>query len=197
MNWRKSKQSWDSVRKGCCYLSDRYYGGQSVDCWICGVGGTAPRTAVAGANSYDNIPAGLPSGFWTHAVDGGPYAHTITLLQDGGGNRDDRHLIIPSSNTGKIAIRWDAGQTKSYQYFYTDKNKPTAADVGAVPSGRKVNGHALSADINVTSQDIFNGQAIGLSTEDLDTLKTPGIYYQPANANTSTARHYPKITPER
>ncbi|AVO84893.1 phage tail protein [Enterobacter hormaechei] len=157
-----------------------------------GVGGTAPRTAVAGANSYDNIPAGLASGFWTHAVDGGPYAHTITLLQDGGGNRDDRHLIIPSSNTGKIAIRWDAGQTKSYQYFYTDKNKPTAADVGAVPSGRKVNGHALSADINVTSQDIFNGQAIGLSTEDLDTLKTPGIYYQPANANTSTARHYPE-----
>lgn len=116
----------------------------------------------------------------------------LETLQDGGGNRDDRHLIIPSSNTGKIAIRWDAGQTKSYQYFYTDKNKPTAADVGAVPSGRKVNGHALNADINVTSQDIFNGQAIGLSTEDLDTLKTPGIYYQPANANTSAARHYPE-----
>lgn len=147
---------------------------------------------MAGSNSYDNIPAGLPSGFWTHAIDGGPYAHTITLLQDGGGNRDDRHLIIPSGSTGKIAIRWDAGQTKSYQYFYTDKNKPTAADVGAVPSGRKVNGRALTDDINVTSQDIFNGQAIGLSTEDLNTLKTPGIYYQPANANASAARHYPE-----
>lgn len=157
-----------------------------------GLGGTAPRTTVAGSNSYDNIPAGLPSGFWTHAIDGGPYAHTITLLQDGGGNRDDRHLIIPSGSTGKIAIRWDAGQTKSYQYFYTDKNKPTAADVGAVPSGRKVNGRALTDDINVTSQDIFNGQAIGLSTEDLNTLKTPGIYYQPANANASAARHYPE-----
>ncbi|WP_336196125.1 phage tail protein [Enterobacter hormaechei] len=157
-----------------------------------GLGGTAPRTTVAGSNSYDNIPAGLPSGFWTHAIDGGPYAHTITLLQDGGGNRDDRHLIIPSGSTGKIAIRWDAGQTKSYQYFYTDKNKPTAADVGAVPGGRKVNGRALTDDINVTSQDIFNGQAIGLSTEDLNTLKTPGIYYQPANANTSAARHYPE-----
>ncbi|ELC7203105.1 phage tail protein [Enterobacter hormaechei] len=157
-----------------------------------GLGGTAPRTTVAGSNSYDNIPAGLPSGFWTHAIDGGPYAHTLTLLQDGGGNRDDRHLIIPSGSTGKIAIRWDAGQTKSYQYFYTDKNKPTAADVGAVPSGRKVNGRALTDDINVTSQDIFNGQAIGLSTEDLNTLKTPGIYYQPANANASAARHYPE-----
>lgn len=63
---------------------------------------------------------------------------------------------------------------------------------GRVPSGRKVNGRALSTDINITAQDIFNGQAIGLSTEDLDTLKTPGIYYQPTNANTSAARHYPE-----
>lgn len=63
---------------------------------------------------------------------------------------------------------------------------------GRVPSERKVNGHTLDKDTNVTSQDIFNGQAIGLSTEDLDTLKTPGIYYQPLNANTSSARHYPE-----
>lgn len=63
---------------------------------------------------------------------------------------------------------------------------------GRVPTERKVNGRALTNDINVTSQDIFNGQAIGLSTEDLDTLKTPGIYYQPANANTSATRHYPE-----
>ncbi|MBE4856266.1 phage tail protein [Enterobacter cloacae complex sp. P40RS] len=63
---------------------------------------------------------------------------------------------------------------------------------GRVPAGRKINGHALTSDTNVTSQDIFNGQAFGLSTEDLDTLKTPGIYYQPANANASVARHYPE-----
>ncbi|MCE3116196.1 phage tail protein [Enterobacter sp. ASE] len=63
---------------------------------------------------------------------------------------------------------------------------------GRVPSGRKINGHALTDDTSVTSQDIFNDQAIGLSTEDLDTLKTPGIYYQPLNANTSAARHYPE-----
>ncbi|KZR35341.1 phage tail protein [Enterobacter genomosp. S] len=63
---------------------------------------------------------------------------------------------------------------------------------GRVPTGRKINGHALTEDTSVTSQDIFNDQAIGLSTEDLDTLKTPGIYYQPLNANTSAARHYPE-----
>ncbi|EFJ7469130.1 phage tail protein [Escherichia coli] len=63
---------------------------------------------------------------------------------------------------------------------------------GRVPSSRKINGHSLNADISVTSQDIFDGQAIGLVMEDLDTLKTPGIYFQPANANTSAARHYPE-----
>lgn len=114
-----------------------------------GLGGTAPRTAVVGSNSYDNIPVGLPSGFWTHAIDGGPYAHTVTLLQDGGGNRDDRHLIIPSSSTGKIAIRWDSGQTKSYQYFYTDKNKPpTDFPIGAPipwPSDTVPGGYAIMA----------------------------------------------------
>lgn len=70
----------------------------------------------------------------------------------------------------------------------------TPADIGAVPPERTINGHALTADVNVTAQDIFNGQAVGLSTEDLDTLKTPGIYYQPANANTSADRHYPETS---
>ncbi|MGN7911745.1 phage tail protein [Enterobacter sp. 22466] len=102
--------------------------------WM-GLGSVAPRTAVAASDSYDNIPTGLPSGFWTHAVGGGPYAHTVTLQQDGGGNRNDIHLIIPTGTGNKIAIRWDGGQTKSYQYFYTDKNKPTAGDVGALPTG--------------------------------------------------------------
>ncbi|HBE7296910.1 TPA: phage tail protein [Escherichia coli] len=63
---------------------------------------------------------------------------------------------------------------------------------GRVPSSRKINGHSLNADTSVTSQDIFDDQAIGLVTEDLDTLKTPGIYFQPANSNTSAARHYPE-----
>ncbi|HBV0436310.1 TPA: phage tail protein [Escherichia coli] len=63
---------------------------------------------------------------------------------------------------------------------------------GRVPSTRKINGHSLNADTSVTSKDIFDGQAIGLVTEDLDTLKTPGIYFQPANSNTSAARHYPE-----
>ncbi|HFQ9140679.1 phage tail protein [Enterobacter cancerogenus] len=64
---------------------------------------------------------------------------------------------------------------------------------GRVPSGRKVNGRALTGDINVTSQDIFNGQAAGIgNAEDLNAYTTPGLYYQPANAQAQTGKNYPE-----
>ncbi|HKN04028.1 MAG TPA: phage tail protein [Buttiauxella sp.] len=64
---------------------------------------------------------------------------------------------------------------------------------GRVPVTRKVNGHSLSEDINVTSQDIFNGQSQGIgANQDLNSYKTPGLYHQPANANASAALHYPE-----
>lgn len=64
---------------------------------------------------------------------------------------------------------------------------------GRVPSERKVNGHSLAGDIRVTSQDIFDGQCIELGADqNLDNYQTPGLYFQPANANTSAALHYPE-----
>ncbi|WP_233154331.1 pyocin knob domain-containing protein, partial [Enterobacter hormaechei] len=64
---------------------------------------------------------------------------------------------------------------------------------GRVPSGRKVNGRALSTDINITAQDIFNGQAVGIgNAEDLNAYTTPGLYYQPANAQAQTGKNYPE-----
>ncbi len=64
---------------------------------------------------------------------------------------------------------------------------------GRVPNSRKVNGRALSADISITSSDIFDGQAIGIgANQNLDNYKTPGIYYQAANANASAALKYPE-----
>ncbi|WP_254065305.1 pyocin knob domain-containing protein [Cedecea sp. FDAARGOS_727] len=62
-----------------------------------------------------------------------------------------------------------------------------------VPIQRKVNGHALSQDIDVTSQDIFDGQAIYLGeSADLNNYTTAGLYYQPANANAITGKNYPE-----
>ncbi|WP_234096161.1 phage tail-collar fiber domain-containing protein [Citrobacter portucalensis] len=64
---------------------------------------------------------------------------------------------------------------------------------GAVPSTRKVNGHALTGDVSVTAQDIFGDQCVEIGPgQDLDNYQSPGLYFQPANANTSTALHYPE-----
>ncbi|EPG6463012.1 phage tail protein [Citrobacter freundii] len=64
---------------------------------------------------------------------------------------------------------------------------------GRVPSERKVNGHSLAGDISVTSQDIFDGQCVEIGPgQDLDNYQTSGLYFQPANANTSAALHYPE-----
>ncbi|HCQ7172779.1 TPA: phage tail protein [Enterobacter cloacae] len=64
---------------------------------------------------------------------------------------------------------------------------------GRVPSGRKVNGRALTSDISITAQDIFNGQTVGIgNAEDLNAYTTPGLYYQPANAQAQTGKNYPE-----
>ncbi len=66
-------------------------------------------------------------------------------------------------------------------------------NLNAVPTTRKINGHALDKDTNVTAQDIFNAQAVGLGdAADLSTITTPGLYYQPANAAAETGKNYPE-----
>ncbi|OAT39136.1 phage tail protein [Proteus myxofaciens] len=65
----------------------------------------------------------------------------------------------------------------------------------SVPNTRKVNGKALSDDINITSQDIFGDQAIYINAnQNLDNYKTPGVYCQSFNANTSIALNYPEAS---
>lgn len=62
-----------------------------------------------------------------------------------------------------------------------------------VPSGRKVNGRVLTEDINITAQDIFNGQAVPIGDAvDLNTLTTPGLYYQVANVQAASGKNYPE-----
>ncbi|WP_240184434.1 phage tail-collar fiber domain-containing protein [Enterobacter cloacae] len=64
---------------------------------------------------------------------------------------------------------------------------------GRVPSGRRVNGRALAEDINITSQDIFNGQAVLIgNAADLNSFTTPGLYYQSSNAQAQAGTNYPE-----
>jgi len=62
-----------------------------------------------------------------------------------------------------------------------------------VPDTRKINGHALSDDANVTAQDIFNGQVVDIGNAvDLNTITTPGLYRQAANAQAASGKNYPE-----
>lgn len=134
-----------------------------------GLGGTAPRLPAVGNAGYDSIPTNLPTGFYTHQVAGGPFCHTITLRQDGGGATSDRHFIIPSQPTDKMAMRWDGGNAFVYQYFYTDKNKPTAADVGAFP---------LYGVLGIQNLNALMGRSYG-------------VYYQTSNSSATPENNYP------
>ncbi|CAH3266941.1 hypothetical protein AH0328V1_1356 [Enterobacter cloacae] len=64
---------------------------------------------------------------------------------------------------------------------------------GRVPSERRINGHALTDDFNISAQDIFNGQSVAIgNAADLNAYTTAGLYYQPANAQAQTGRNYPE-----
>lgn len=150
--------------------------------WM-GLGSVAQRTAVAPSNSYDEIPTGLPSGFWTHVVSGGPYAYSVALQQDGGGAKNTRHLIIPADANGKIAMRWDEGSTFRYQYFYTDKNKPNADDVGALA----LTGGKMAANGAITGS--LSGSGAYAAQNDSGNLAP---FFQLIN-DTATSKFFPII----
>ncbi|EPU0993424.1 phage tail protein [Cronobacter turicensis] len=64
---------------------------------------------------------------------------------------------------------------------------------GRVPSGRTVNGRALSEDITITAQDIFDGQSVSIgSAADLNAYTVPGLYYQLANSQAANGKNYPE-----
>ncbi len=62
-----------------------------------------------------------------------------------------------------------------------------------MPSRRTVNGRALSEDITITAQDIFDGQSVSIgSAADLNAYTVPGLYYQLANSQAANGKNYPE-----
>ncbi|QPO81909.1 phage tail protein [Enterobacter hormaechei] len=63
---------------------------------------------------------------------------------------------------------------------------------GRVPQTRKVNGHELKSDFDITPGDIFKlSTGIG-GNADLNDFTAPGLYYQPTNAQAQTGKNYPE-----
>ncbi|WP_387463151.1 pyocin knob domain-containing protein [Photorhabdus sp. RM323S] len=62
-----------------------------------------------------------------------------------------------------------------------------------VPNTTTVNGKKLIDNPVITSQEIFNGQAVYLGDKaNLDNYKTPGIYYQDYNLHAQNGANYPE-----
>ncbi|ECZ0090159.1 tail fiber protein, partial [Salmonella enterica subsp. enterica] len=99
---------------------------------------------------------------------------------------------VPAASTtqaGTVKLS-SATDSDSETEAATPKAVKAAMDTakGRVPASRKVNGHPLTADVNVTSQDIFDQQAVVIGPDiNLNAIQTPGIYICAYSAGTQNA----------
>ncbi|EME2117318.1 hypothetical protein VWS33_000355 [Cronobacter sakazakii] len=101
---------------------------------------------------------------------------------------DQLHQAIVKIITSKIP---DALLKKNNLSDVVDKAL-ALANLGGVPKTLKVNGLELQKDINIIPSDIYKlSTGIG-DAADLNTFTTPGLYYQPANAQAATGKNYPE-----
>lgn len=114
----------------------------------------------------------------------------VTSTSNGVTRSSVRQFYYPYNGQASYTRQFTGTSWGGWVRYYDTGYKPTPADIGAVPVTRRINGYALSADFNINSLDIFK-TATHLGTQDLNAIRSPGLYYQPANANTSAARNYP------
>ena len=79
---------------------------------------------------------------------------------------------IPSPGTGSSYPTMDGTRALGTNSGYARVDHVHPHDTSRVPTTRKVNGHALSADVNVTASDI--GVEAGAEVNDIDTVKVNG-----------------------
>ncbi|HEY3591919.1 MAG TPA: pyocin knob domain-containing protein [Buttiauxella sp.] len=109
---------------------------------------------------------------------------------------DAGNTTAPGSQSGTLLALLPTAATKLL-FIGSDGNtyKPTSTGWQAFGDVRKVNGHTAdtSGAVTVTSQDIFNDQAIAIpNAADLNDYTTPGLYYQNANAQAASGKNYPE-----
>ncbi|EHJ4091502.1 tail fiber protein [Escherichia fergusonii] len=109
---------------------------------------------------------------------------------------DGKYTAQDATTARKGIVQLSSATNSDSETFAATPKAVKAANDNAnrrVPNERKVNGKPLTNDVNVTSQDIFNSQSIEIgANQNLDNYKTPGLYHQPLNANTSASLKYPE-----
>lgn len=104
-------------------------------------------TKTAGGTAWDDVPSDLPSG----GTDG----QVLTKTADGVAWEDAPEAGVTSfkGRTGAVTPQ-EGDYTADMVGARPDTWTPSAADVGAVPTSRTVNGQELSQDINLTADNV-------------------------------------------
>ena len=104
-------------------------------------------TKTASGTAWDDVPSDLPSG----GTDG----QVLTKTSDGVAWEDAPEGGVTSfkGRTGAVTPQ-DGDYTADMVGARPDTWTPSAADVGAVPTSRTVNGQELSQDINLTADNV-------------------------------------------
>lgn len=101
-----------------------------------------------------NIPTGWYNYLYIpHRSGGNNGGATVSEGQDNC-NYGSMILMDMTATNGIYRLKYSSGTINSIEKFYTTTNKPTAADIGAVPTSRTVNSKALSSDISLTASDV-------------------------------------------
>ena len=124
-----------------------------------------------GTDTYANGDASHAEGYFTEAL--ADYAHSqncgteaqseaqTALGKWNVADANDTYAVIigngtdDSSRSNALTVAWDGSvDIKSGAVYRINGSALSASDVGAVPTTRKVNGHALSSDVTVTASDV-------------------------------------------
>ena len=129
---------------------------------------------------------------YTDITQNTPYTAKLTAYATG-----MCHAVVSSTYRALFCVT-GAGQIftnfyyesawSGWRKFYNEAAKPNAADVGAVPTTRKVNGHALSADISLSATDVGGIPVIVVTsaTDDMDALLQQGTHLAFYKTGTNT-----------
>ena len=104
-------------------------------------------TKTASGTAWDDVPSDLPAG----GTDG----QILTKTTDGVAWEDAPEAGVTSfkGRTGAVTPQ-EGDYTADMVGARPDTWTPSAADVGAVPTSRTVNGHALSANVTLDADDV-------------------------------------------
>lgn len=108
-----------------------------------------------------------------------------------------KDYIAPQSSTDQIGIVQlsNSIDSDSDAIAATSKAVKTVNDNAnsRALASRKINGQPLTDDVVITSEDIFNQQAVSIGPQqNLDWYKTPGLYFQAFDADAASGWNHPE-----